>query len=94
MSDTVMLSLRLPAKLAERLEKVAAATERPRSYVAVKAIQEYVESEDEILEGIRAGLAEADAGMTVSHEEAESFIANVKVGRRVAPRAKSVRKQK
>src|SRR5690348_5350675 len=56
MSDTVMLSVRIPAELAKRLDSVAGATERTRTYVAARAIAEYVESEEETLAKIREGL--------------------------------------
>ena len=74
MSDTVMLSIRIPAKLAKRLDTLAGATERTRTYVAALAIAEYVESEEEALAKIREGPAQADAGETVSHEEALRFV--------------------
>jgi predicted transcriptional regulator len=86
-----MLSLRLPAALARRLEKLARTTERNRSYVAVKAIEEYVESEEEILEKIREGLADAEAGGVVSHEEALAWVRELKAGRRPAARNRNRR---
>ena len=78
MSDTVMLSVRIPAELAKRLDSVAGATERTRTYIAARAIADYVESEEETLAKIREGLAEADAGETVSHEEALRFVERLK----------------
>ena len=78
MSDTVMLSVRIPAELAKRLDSVAGATERTRTYVAARAIAEYVESEEETLAKIREGLVQADAGETVSHEEALRFVEGLK----------------
>ena len=78
MSDTVMLSVRIPAELAKRLDSVAGATERTRTYVAARAIAEYVESEEETLAKIREGLAQTDAGETVSHEEALRFVERLK----------------
>jgi predicted transcriptional regulator len=73
-----MLSVRIPAELAKRLDSVAGATERTRTYVAARAIAEYVESEEETLAKIREGLAQTDAGETVSHEEALRFVARLK----------------
>jgi len=82
MSDSVMLSLRLPSELARRLETVAATTDRTRTYVATRAIEEYVESEEETLAKIREGLAAADAGETVSHAEALKYVERLKRARR------------
>src|SRR5258708_16248123 len=78
MSDRIMLSLRLPSELARRLETVAATTDRTRTYVATRAIEEYVESEEETLAKIREGVAAADAGETVSHAEALKYVGRLK----------------
>jgi hypothetical protein len=42
--------------------------------LAARAIAEYVESEEETLAKIRDGLAQADAGETVSHKQALRFV--------------------
>jgi predicted transcriptional regulator len=82
MSDSIMLSLRLPSELARRLETVAATTDRTRTYIATRAIEEYVESEEETLAKIREGLAAADAGETVSHAQALKYLKRLKTARR------------
>jgi predicted transcriptional regulator len=82
MSDTIMLSLRLPSELARRLETVAATTDRTRTYIATRAIEEYVESEEETLAKIREGLVAADAGETVSHAQALKYVERLKTARR------------
>ena len=83
MSDSVMLSLRLPSELARRLETVATETDRTRTYVATRALEEYLESEEETLAKIREGLAAADAGEDVSHDEALRYVEQLKTaGRR------------
>jgi predicted transcriptional regulator len=77
-----MLSLRLPSELARRLETLAAETDRTRTYVATRAIEEYVESEEETLAKIREGLA-ADNGEAVSHAQALAYVEELKMaGRR------------
>ena len=73
-----MLSLRLPSELARRLETVAAETNRTRTYVATRAIEEYVESEEETLAKIRDGLA-ADAGEAVPHAQALAYVERLKM---------------
>lgn len=83
MSDSIMLSLRLPSELARRLETVAAETDRTRTYVATRALEEYLESEEETLVKIREGLAAADVGEDVSHDEALRYVEQLKTaGRR------------
>ena len=39
---SVPLSVRLPARLAAELEEIAAATERPKSFVIQKALEAYL----------------------------------------------------
>ena len=85
MPNNVMLNLRLPSALAKRLATVATATDRTRTYVAARAVEEYVESEEETLTKIREGLVQADVGETVSHAEAQVFLDRIKVRGRRGP---------
>jgi predicted transcriptional regulator len=80
MADT-RLSVRVPAALAERLDRVAKASARSRSYVALQAIETYCETEEEILEKIRAGLADLDEGRSVSQERVAPWLRDLARGR-------------
>jgi predicted transcriptional regulator len=71
MARSIIISIRISLELAQRLEKLARALECPRNYVAMKALEEYVESEEEALESIRRGLADLDAGRSVAYEKVE-----------------------
>ena len=81
MSDITRLSVRVPAALAARVENLARATERSRSYVTVRALEIYCESEEEVLARIREGLADADAGRVVSHERVRPWLRNLAQGK-------------
>jgi predicted transcriptional regulator len=70
------LSVRLKPKLGDRIDALAAAIERPRSYVVEKAIEEYIDREAWQVEAIRKGLADAEAGLLVSHEAIEAWVAS------------------
>lgn len=63
------MSMRLPPELANQLEKLAAATGRTKSFLAVQAIQAFVEQESWQVAEIKKGLAEADAGDFATDEE-------------------------
>ena len=63
------MSMRLPAELANRLGALAEATGRTKSFLAVQAIQDFVEREAWQVAEIKKGLAEADAGDFASDEE-------------------------
>lgn len=65
MSDSVTLSFRVPASKAKALEKLAAAQDRPKSYLLEKALDGYLEEEARFYEHVAAAVAEADAGSPV-----------------------------
>lgn len=67
-SETV--TVRLSPETKAQLEELAVQTRRTKSFLAGEAIARYVERETKIVEGIMRGLADAEAGRTVPHEEA------------------------
>jgi predicted transcriptional regulator len=68
-SNAVPISVRLPAELVEKLDRVAAIMERPRSWVILDAIREYLADEGQEVLDIQAGIEEAERGETVPFEE-------------------------
>jgi predicted transcriptional regulator len=69
-SNSTTLTVRLSPKVKQRLGRLAQETKRTRSFLAGEAIASYVEHELDIIEGIKRGLADAEAGRVVSHEAA------------------------
>ncbi len=67
-SDT--LTIRLPAATKKQLSKLAARTNRTKSWLAGEAITTYVARETEIVSGIERGLAEMKQGKVVPHADA------------------------
>ncbi len=70
MSDTVEITVRLPAKLQARVDAVARALDRPPEWVIEQAVEAFLE-----IENIRQALAEADAGDFASDAEVEEVFA-------------------
>lgn len=70
MKKTSLLSVRVPADLAERLENLSKATDRSKSYLAACAVEEYVAVHEWQVGAIREGLAAAEKGDVAGHEEA------------------------
>lgn len=68
-SPTSTLTIRVENKTRQRLEKLAKATDRSKSYIAAQAINDYLELQEWQVKEIKAGINEADAGELVSHEE-------------------------
>ncbi|MCD2174539.1 CopG family ribbon-helix-helix protein [Rhizobium sp. C4] len=67
-STTMTITVRPDVKA--KLERIASDTQRTTAAVAGDAVAAYVEREAEILEGIKRGIADAEAGRVISHEQA------------------------
>lgn len=68
MSD-VTVTVRMPKSLRDRLEALSAETRRSKSFLGKEAIQQFVETEEEIVLGIKVAQAELKAGLGLSHED-------------------------
>ena len=66
---TSTMSVRLENAIKERLELLANATDRSKSFLAAEAIREYVENNEWQIREIQLALKEADAGDFASAEE-------------------------
>lgn len=56
------VTLRLPAELVERFDKLAAAMDRSRSWVMLRALRQYLEAEGRELEDDMESIAQLDRG--------------------------------
>jgi predicted transcriptional regulator len=62
MAGKNVLTVRVSAELQDRLDAIADAMDRPRSWVVNRGLERFVESEAWQIEEIKRGLAEADVG--------------------------------
>ncbi|SDH71100.1 CopG family ribbon-helix-helix protein [Bosea robiniae] len=69
MPATETMTIRVSAETKRKLERIAAGTRRSKSFLAGEAVSAYVDRELEIIEGIKRGLADVEAGRVVSHDE-------------------------
>jgi predicted transcriptional regulator len=67
-----VMTIRVDRKTKSRLEKLAKAMERSKSYVAAEAIRAYVELNEWQITEIRTALKEADASDFASEAEVEA----------------------
>jgi predicted transcriptional regulator len=74
MADTATLTVRLPTEIEARLERLAKTTSLSKSKLAKDAIVAYLDEQEHQLEKIREGLADAEAGRVVSHEEVARWL--------------------
>ena len=84
MSESNVLSVRLRPALKAKVDKVATALDRPRSWVINRALEEYVAAQAWQVGEIKRGLAEAQAGEFASESEVESAFRRFRPRRRRA----------
>lgn len=65
MAPTVTMTVRLPVEVKERLERLARSTERSKAYLAERAIEEYLETQEWQVKAIEDAVREADRGSAV-----------------------------
>ena len=74
MGNTTTVSVRVPAALKNRLDKLAEATARSRSWLAARALQVYVENQEWQIAAIREGKKDVQAGRVISHEKTARWL--------------------
>ncbi len=63
------VTVRLSEEMIEQLDELAGAMDRTRTWLVADALQQYLAAERQWLEDIRAGIAEAERGEVIPHEE-------------------------
>ncbi len=67
--ETQAISFRIPAEKIDALERLARATDRPRSWHIEQALDSYLEMQTWQIAQIEKSITEMDAGLGVAHEE-------------------------
>ncbi|MFC4250397.1 CopG family ribbon-helix-helix protein [Sinimarinibacterium flocculans] len=70
------MTIRLEDDTKDRLDKLAEATQRSRSFLAAEAIREYVELNEWQVSEIRTAIGEADRGAFAADDEVKRFFAD------------------
>jgi predicted transcriptional regulator len=68
-TNAMPVSIRVPADVVERLDKVAAILERPRSWVILRAIRQYLADEGKEVLDVQEGIEEAERGEGIPIED-------------------------
>lgn len=68
------MTIRISTELKEKLERLSDDTRRSKSFLAGEAVGAYVERELAIIEGVKRGLADVEAGRVLTHEDAMNEI--------------------
>lgn len=69
---TKTINVRLPESLYNQIEALAKATARTKSFLAIDALTNYVQSESWQIRDIHEGVKEADAGEFAPDEQVEA----------------------
>ena len=71
MSQSVVVTARIDGELAERLDLLAAGYDRRRGWIVAQAIERYVAEEAMLLEMVREGEADLEAGRSFTQKQVE-----------------------
>ena len=89
MANTSTTSLKLDAKIKQRIRRLASARRRSPHWLMSEAIQEYVEREEKREKFRQHALAAWDhyqtTGLQVTAEEADAWLAKLEAGKDAAP---------
>ena len=66
---SVTVTARLREETAKKLELLAEHTKRSKSYLIAEAIEQYVKYESEFVAAVLEGIASADRGELIAHED-------------------------
>ena len=72
--ETTTLTLRVPTETKERLDRLADATHRSKSYLAGEAIRQYIDLEAWQVGEIQQAIKEADANDFASDAEIDAVV--------------------
>lgn len=70
MTASATMTIRVSLETKEKLDRIAAETRRSKSFLAAEALADYADRELEIIAGIKRGMADAEAGRVVPHDQA------------------------
>jgi predicted transcriptional regulator len=74
MARTVPLSLRISADKAREIDRLAAATERPRAWILERAVEAYLDTQSWQIERIERGIEDLERGQTVPHDRVAGWL--------------------
>ena len=77
-----VLTIRVDAEIKKRLEKLAKATARTKSYLAAQAVRNYLDLNEWQIAEIKKGIEEADRGEFADDAKVAAFFAKWKRGAR------------
>ena len=82
MADRATVTFHTSPETKARLDLLASVTRRSKSYLTNMAVERYLAEEEDFIADIQAGIADANAGRTVTTEELkQSLSEHIEAGR-------------
>jgi predicted transcriptional regulator len=63
------ISLRIPSDLLQKLDRIAAIVERPRSWVLLRAIRQFLDDEGQEILDVQEGIEQLDRGEGIPFDQ-------------------------
>ena len=73
-TKTVQVGFRVNPEKAKLLEELSTATQRPRSWLLEQALDNYLETQSWQIAHIKEGVADADAGDVIPHDDVREWL--------------------
>ena len=81
MGERTTLTISTTPEIRRRLERLATALDRSKSYVMNEAIERHLAAEEEFVTAVQEGITDADAGRLYTTEEVQAAIRKSVAGR-------------
>jgi predicted transcriptional regulator len=74
MASRATVTFHTSPEVKARLELLAGRTRRSKSFLTNEAVERYLAEEEDFIRDVEAGIADADAGNLIEHEDAKRYI--------------------
>lgn len=85
MTMSTLFSFRVKDELKEKLESLAEATQRSKSFLATEALERYIELESWQVAHIKKGVRQAEEGLVVPGEDVDRWLASWGTSKELPP---------
>jgi RHH-type transcriptional regulator, rel operon repressor / antitoxin RelB len=83
--STTLVSFRVKNELKAKLDSLAEATQRSKSFLATEALERYIELESWQVGHIKKGIKQAEDGVVVSGEDVDRWLASWGTAKQLPP---------
>lgn len=80
MPERATVTFHTTPEIKARLDRLAAATQRSKSFLTNAAVERYLADEEAFIAAVEEGLAQAEAGQVVDHGQVVDFVRSLSSG--------------